>query len=497
MQCSESRCDVRPGALRPTGYLALALLSAGLGCNSSADPSPPPPDTPRIAIVQGGEQRAGPGLVLPVSLTVKLTDGHGGDVTAGTKVVWVVEYGGGSVTSDTSVTDTASKAHVDWTLGAGVGGNAVRAIYPGVDSVDFHGTGTGNFTVGGGGTNVPERYGSDLWVADGYGYSGTWYGPRVLGGSVGNAVKIWALSPSGAPTLTDSIVVPGISDVSDIEVSADGHWLVFTSEGGPNSGLHVYELTAPGVAVFRANALVSAGLHTGTLAVIGGTLYAFTAKDPSSCALRIFDLSQAAAGTITVASSTPIPDNYCIHDTFVRDGYAFVFAWDEGLYIFDVGNGSHGGTPGVPVQVSHTLGFGGETHNGWWFHNPVTSENRYLFIGEEGPGGVGTSSSGDIHVVDVSNLAAPVEVGSFHLPGAGTHNFWMDESAQRLYAAYYNGGVVALDVSGTLSGDLSSRLIAQIRPGGSGQTYVWGVMLYNGSLYVNDLLSGFWQLGVP
>ena len=61
-------------------------------------------------------------------------------------------------------------------------------------------------------------------------------------------------------------------------------------------------------------------------------------------------------------------------------------------------------------------------------------------------------SSGDIHVVDVSDLAHPREVAFFHLDGAGTHNFWMDEAQQILYAAYYNGGVVALDVSGTLAG---------------------------------------------
>ncbi|MEO8634498.1 MAG: hypothetical protein ABI587_04375 [Gemmatimonadales bacterium] len=487
------RYDLRPRAVCSNGFLALGLLAAGAGCQSASEPSPPPPNTPRIAIVQGSAQGGGPGVVLPVALTVKLTDGHGGNVTVGTKVAWVVEYGGGSVTSDTAVTDTASEAHVDWTLGVGVGGNAVRAVYPGVDSVDFHGTGTGSFAVTGVGNNVPERYGSDLWVADGYGYSGTW-GFR---GQPGNAVKIWQLGNTGAPTLVDSIITPGIGTVSDIEVSPNGHWLVFTAEGGSDNGIHVYELTSPGVPVFRAKSLVATGVHTGTLADIGGTLYAFTAKDPGSPALNIYNLSQAAAGVITLASSTPIPANYGIHDTFVRDGYAFVFAWNEGLYIFDVGNGSNGGTPTVPVQISHTQGFGGETHNGWWFHNPTNNEKKYLFIGEEGPGGVGTSSSGDIHVVDVSDFASPIEVASFHLPGAGVHNFWMDEPAQRLYAAYYNGGVVALDVSGTLSGDLSSRLIAQIRPGGNGQTYVWGVMLYNGSLYVSDMISGFWQLGVP
>ena len=50
-------------------------------------------------------------------------------------------------------------------------------------------------------------------------------------------------------------------------------------------------------------------------------------------------------------------------------------------------------------------------HNGWWFHNPVTSERRYLFIGQEGAATIGSSSSGDIHVVDVSDLAQPARGG--------------------------------------------------------------------------------------
>jgi hypothetical protein len=96
--------------------------------------------------------------------------------------------------------------------------------------------------------------------------------------------------------------------------------------------------------------------------------------------------------------------------------------------------------------------------------------------------------------VDVADLTQPREVAVFHLDGAGTHNFWMDESRQILYAAYYNAGVVALDVSGTLSGDLSSRLIAQVQPGGPGNTYTWGVQLAGGSLYASDMLSGLWQM---
>jgi hypothetical protein len=136
-------------------------------------------------------------------------------------------------------------------------------------------------------------------------------------------------------------------------------------------------------------------------------------------------------------------------------------------------------------------------HNGWWFHNPVRSENRYLFIGQEGAGVVGAESSGDLHVVDVFDITHPKEVAFFHLDGAGTHNFWVDEPRQILYMAYYNGGVVALDVSGQLLGDLSDRLIAQIKPGGDDDTYTWGVQLANGSLYAIDMLSGLWQLRTP
>ncbi len=201
-----------------------------------------------------------------------------------------------------------------------------------------------------------------------------------------------------------------------------------------------------------------------------------------------------------------VPADYGAHDTFVRDGLAFAFLWNTGLRIYDVGNGIRGGSPESPQLVSSfvtaTAGSvdGPNVHNGWWFHNPVSGEKRYLFIGQEGPsGGIGSRSTGDIHVVDVSNLAAPHEVAFYHHPSiagdsVGVHNFWMDEPAQILFAAFYNGGVVALDVSGALTGDLSGRVISEIRPGGAGNTYTWGVQLWNGSLYAIDMLTGLYQL---
>jgi hypothetical protein len=350
-----------------------------------------------------------------------------------------------------------------------------------------------------GGNNVPDRYSSDLWIAGNHAYTGTW-GHGTRNGNVGNLLYIWSLDGGGAPTRVGSVSVPDINTVSDVEVSADGAVLLFSGEGGANGGIYLYDLADPVHPAFLDSALASGGVHTATFSEIGGKRYVFAARNPPQPALLIYDVSDPSA--ITSAATVPIPAFYGIHDTYVRDGLAFVFAWNTGVIIYDVGNGMAGGTPAAPAEVSRLvtgdagLKAGPSAHNGWWFHNPVTREARYLFVGQEGPGILGSGSSGDIHVVDVSNLRQPVEVASFHLDGAGTHNFWMDEANQILYAAYYNGGVVALDVSGTLSGDLSDRLLARVRPGGDGNTYTWGVQLVGRSLYAIDMLSGLWQLGV-
>lgn len=357
-----------------------------------------------------------------------------------------------------------------------------------------------SFQVQAGGDNVTERFSSDLWVHGAWAYTGTWGGaPR--GGLRGDVLKIWSLDAAGAPTLIDSIKVADIGTVSDVQVSDDGAILVFSAERGANAGLYVYDLANPRTPVFLDRDLVSDGLHTATLAEIDGHRYVFAARNPKSPALVIYDITEPSA--IAVAATVPIPPAYGIHDTFVRDGLAFVFAWNTGVIIYDVGNGIRGGSPTHPIEVSRLLTAddgvpgGAAVHNGWWFHNPVRNEKRYLFIGQEGAGVIGAESTGDLHVVDVADLAHPREVAFFHLAGAGTHNFWVDEARQILYMAYYNGGVVALDVSGQLEGDLSARLIAEIRPGGAGDTYTWGVQLAGGSLYAIDMLSGLWQLKVP
>jgi hypothetical protein len=351
-------------------------------------------------------------------------------------------------------------------------------------------------SVAGGGHNVEGRVTSDLWVHGKYAYTGTWGGAK--GARAGNVVNIWRLGATGAPTLADSVVVAGITTVSDLEVSEDGRVLLVASEGAERAGLYLYSLAEPEHPSLLDTAMVGTGIHTATFAVIQDRRYVFAARNPADPALLIFDVTDPSA--ITLAASVPVPANYGIHDTFVRDGLAFVFAWNTGVIIYDVGQGLRSGTPTQPVEVSRLVtkangvAGGPAAHNGWWFHNPATQERRYLFVGQEGPQVVGGHSSGDIHVLDVSDLAAPREVAFFHIEGAGTHNFWMDEARQILYAAYYNAGIVAIDVSGELRGDVSGRLISSVKPGGQDGTFTWGVQAVDRSIYASDMISGLWQL---
>jgi hypothetical protein len=478
-----------------------------LACGDDGNVEPVIPTT--IAAIGGMEQAGRIGSALAEPLTVRVTDDDGNGAQNVT-VTWSVINGGGTVSPVTSVTDGSGHASTGFTLGPTEGQQQAQALAVGLTGspVVFSANALAEapndvvLSIAGGGNNVPERYSSDLWVHGNHAYTGTW-GFRD---EPGDALKVWSLDASGAPFQVGSIIIPNIGIISDVQVSDDGQLLVLSAERGSDGGIHTYGLADPAHPTPLGSALVSSrGVHTVTLAVINGRQYAFAALNPDVSgnptedmpALLIYDVTQPA--TPVLVHREPIEPHYGIHDTFVRDGLAFVFAWDEGVIIYDVGNGMRGGSPSSPVKVSQVVTSGNSrsspsVHNGWWFHNPVTGERRYLFVGQEGPGVVGSQSSGDIHVVDVSDLANPREVAFFHLNGAGTHNFWVDEARQILYAAYYNAGVIALDISGTLAGDLSGRLLSQVRPGGAGNTFTWGVQLANGSLYAIDMLSGLWQL---
>ena len=369
---------------------------------------------------------------------------------------------------------------------------------------------------------VAERWTAEVAARGNIAYTTTW-GLRTAGVR-GDAIKVWDVA-GNTPLLVDSVILPGVGTVSDIQISDDGALVVASLEGGnspANNGIVIFDRANPTrpVEVGRFfNGNTPAGVHTVKLGRVNGRHYAVLAGNGGR--MVIVDITTPSAPV--EASFTAIPGT--IHDTFVRDGILFAALWNIGLRVYDIGGAGRGGTPAAPVvlgtivtKLCKVCGPNANVHNVWWFHNPNNGSKRYAFVGEEGPGGVGAQiSTGAIHVVDVTDWANMQEVAvyepdpatSANQQNAGAHNFVMDEPSEMLYAAYYNGGVRALDVRG----DLSSCTAAQKTPDGrcdlllmgreagigvsSGPPkYVWGVAMVGNALYASDMHVGIHKLDI-
>jgi hypothetical protein len=352
--------------------------------------------------------------------------------------------------------------------------------------------------------SVRDRYTAEVNVRGNYAYTTTWGFRDALG----NAVKIWNVS-GNTPQLVDSLIVGFASTLGDVQVTDDGQLLVVATELSGGS-IMIYSLAdpvKPQLITRYTTPQTDPGVHTAEIQRVNGKLYGFLCIDPGNATparLVIVDLSTPAAPQQVFSAAMGSP---YVHDVYVRDGILMTALWNQGISLWDIGGGSRGGSVSNPVQLGNVVTVGGKAHNIWWFHNAVTGDKRYAFVGEEGPGSIGFSASGDIHVVDVSDMAAPREVAFYHLAGAGTHNFSVDENRAILYAAYYNGGVRGIDISGDLSACDAANKSADGRcdlgkmgreiasgPETSAPVFIWGVQLVGGQIYASDMLNGLWKL---
>lgn len=368
-----------------------------------------------------------------------------------------------------------------------------------------------------------ERFTGEVTASGTTAYTTTW---SSRNGVPGNALKIWNAS-GNTPILADSIIVQGAGTLSDVQISDDAKLLVVSIErSNPASvnGISIYDrrnATKPSLIRHFSCASTLGGVHTVKLGRIAGRLYAFMAVN-SPAQLVVADITDPMSPTEVLVRPMGNP---VLHDVFIRDGILFTALWNDGLKIWDVGGAGRGGTPANPVALGSVktapcpgCGIGtSSVHNVWWFHDPQTGSKKYAFVGEEGAATLFTRAQGDIHVVDVSNFDQPREVAFFRpdsattstgMQPAGTHNFDVDEPSGILYAAYYNGGVRALDIRGDLSscqptekatdGRCNLRLMG--REVGvaltSAPSFVWGVKIVGSVLYASDMPNGIHKIDI-
>ncbi|HJU75404.1 MAG TPA: hypothetical protein VJ717_16795 [Gemmatimonadaceae bacterium] len=354
---------------------------------------------------------------------------------------------------------------------------------------------------------VATRFTGEVWVHGNIAYTTSW-GMR-LGLNPGNAIFIWDVS-GNTPQLKDSVIVQNASTLGDVQATDDGRYLIVATEFAPGS-IVVFDLADPlkprQISRFESPN-ITRGVHTAEVRRVGTTSYAFLAVNTGTthpARLIIVDLSDPANPRDVWTRDLGRP---FVHDVFVRDGLLFTAEWHDGMSIWDIGGGARGGSPSSPVLLGNVRTVNGSVHNVWWFHDPSANRKRYAFIGEEGPAIIGNSASGDLHVVDVTDMTRPVEVAAYHVAGAGVHNFSMDEPNGFLYAAFYNGGVRVLDVRGDLSactaeqkfpdGRCDLEKMGRVRGIGlldrGKPVFVWGVHYLNGNVFASDMLNGLWKL---
>jgi hypothetical protein len=349
---------------------------------------------------------------------------------------------------------------------------------------------------------VAERFTGEVASRGSYAYTTTW---SSRAGVRGNGVKVWNVA-GAQPQLVDSLIVEGAQTIGDVQISDDGALLMVATERTDGS-IVLYDLANPAkpnlLSRFMSDATRFAGVHTAKFGRVGGRLYAFLSVNPAPPRLVIVEVTDPLH-PVQVLERTM--GNPFIHDVFLRDGILFTALWNDGIAIWDLGGGGSGGSPANPILLGSTPTVGGQAHNVWWYHDSA-GQKRYAFVGQEGPSVIGSGASGDVHVLDVSNLKAPREVAFYHVPGAGPHNFAMDEASGTLYAAFYNGGVRVLDVRGDLAVcsseeraadgrcdlGLMKREAAVALTAGS---YIWGVARNGDRLFASDMIKGLFVVGL-
>ncbi|MCU0634264.1 MAG: hypothetical protein MUE41_05280 [Gemmatimonadaceae bacterium] len=354
---------------------------------------------------------------------------------------------------------------------------------------------------------------SEVWVhPDGtHAYLGTTHGgDRIYAIDVRNPAR---------PIVTDSIMANSRS-MNDVMSTADGKWLVFTREGASDrkNGIVIASLADPAhpTVVSEFTDGVSAGVHSAfvnTQAKYGTHVYL---TNNGTGEFTVIDITDPLAPR-RVATWKPRENRAAraLHDIDVQDGIAYVSYWGDGLILLDVGNGLKGGRPDAPqligqykydisaqyvdAQARYGPGFITGTHTAW-------KHGRYVFISDEvfpptaGPQGwdlANIQAYGNLQVIDVSDPTAPKPVAYYEPEYGGVHNVWA--AGDTLYVGAYNGGVHVFDIGGELKGDLRAqgREIAHMMPSSPngivpGKTFTWGVVVKDGLMFVNDMMSGLW-----
>ena len=355
-----------------------------------------------------------------------------------------------------------------------------------------------------------------LWIWPGVGkHKGKDFAVTGTWGANGEAY-FWDVTDPANMKIIDTVTVDART-VNDVKISEDGRVGVITREGASSrkNGFVILDVSDPyNVTISAAyNDDMTGGVHNVFIyqnhvyAVNNGRKYDIINIDNPKKPFRVgvYELD------------TP---GHSIHDVWIEDGIAYSSNWADGVHAVDVGGlkfdeknrsakqfnpllaKAGQGSPSNPIHLADLKDPNGHNHAAFPFKSQST-DKFYIVGGDEWfpwryPGKPRPyQPRGGFHFLDFTDIENPKEEAVYTITEAGSHNHWIQ--GDTLIAAYYNGGLRIVDISGDLLGDLyrQGRDIAfymSSDPNGHipNSTNVWGAIPYKGYIYFTDMYSGLY-----
>ena len=358
----------------------------------------------------------------------------------------------------------------------------------------------------------------DLWVWAGVGkHEGKDFAVTGTWGSNGEAY-FWDVTNPDSMLIIDTVTVDART-VNDVKISEDGLVGVITREGASNrkNGFVILDVSDPyNVEILSTfNDDMTGGVHNTFIyenhvyAVNNGRKYdIINIEDPKNpFRVGIFELD------------TP---GHSIHDVWVENGIAYSSNWHDGVVAVDVGGLKFSeknrsdvqfnpllmkagqGSPSDPVKLAEMKDSKGRNHSAFPFLSQSTG-NFYIISGDEWfPFGMNnlyqskpSSPRGGFHFMNFNDPDNPREEATYMAPEVGSHNQWVYNDI--LLAAFYQGGVRILDISGELLGDLYKQgreigFFKSFHKEGRipNAPMVWGAQPYKDYIFFSDMNSGLY-----
>ncbi|SVB19141.1 uncharacterized protein METZ01_LOCUS171995, partial [marine metagenome] len=318
---------------------------------------------------------------------------------------------------------------------------------------------------------ISDVFTGDLWVWAGVGkHEGKDF--AATGTVFGNGeAYFWDVTNPDSMLIIDTVTVDA-RNVNDVKISEDGRVGVISREGASNrkNGFVILDVSDPyNVEILSTfNDDMTGGVHNTFIyenhvyAVNNGRKYdIINIEDPRNpFRVGIFELD------------TP---GHSIHDVWVENGIAYSSNWHDGVVAVDVGGLKFSekdrsdvqynpllmkagqGSPSDPVKLAEMKDSKGRNHSAFPFLSQSTG-NFYIISGDEWfPFGMNnlyqskpSSPRGGFHFMNFNDPDNPREEATYMAPEVGSHNQWVYNDI--LLAAFYQGGVRILDISGELLG---------------------------------------------